>query len=341
MEQFEEESQGSLFGSLAGAGATIYGYMKAEEFARASKIVEQGQVTAKALGKNVDEVVGQVYTHLNLPFSGKLDGKFGKTQSMISNNVFSFSRSIKETNAVSMTSHNIVESFKHSNKDMLEIFKTAGASDDEIEVISKVISKKGNTSKLRKFFGEKNAFSGNMDDAVKTILKEKGLDSADDVAKNFSKVLQKYGGKLKGSAHLAGKAGIGLSINLTALSKSAPVLFKSLGLASRVFTGVGALTFAFDAVKAAGDIAIHTNKKSNKYRTMQEQKALIEGNMDYAQASSHNDIVMSRRTEGSYKASVERSVLRQALSAGSQVNELMKSALGGYNSNFSTKYRNY
>ena len=69
---------GSLFGAASQMGAMMYGYMKLDDFARGTKIVEQAKHTASLTGKTLTEVAGDVRFNLNLPFSGKLDGKFGK-----------------------------------------------------------------------------------------------------------------------------------------------------------------------------------------------------------------------------------------------------------------------
>ena len=126
---------GSLFGSASQMGAMMYGYMKLDDFARGTKIVEQAKHTASLTGKTLTEVAGDVRFNLNLPFSGKLDGKFGKKTTEIFKGV-GWSNSYETlNNSSAMSPHSIQSAFKANNKDMLKIFKEAGASEDEIKSI--------------------------------------------------------------------------------------------------------------------------------------------------------------------------------------------------------------
>ena len=321
---------GSLFGAASQMGATMYGFIKLDDFARGTKIVEQAKHTASLTGKTLTEVAGDVRFNLNLPFSGKLDGKFGKKTTEIFKGV-GWSNSYEAlNNSSAMSPHSIQSAFKANNKDMLKIFKEAGASEDEIKSITNVLNKKSSGSKLSNFFGSKGAYSGSIDDVGKHILKEKGVNLTDDVGKEFLGAMEKYGSKLKGSPHLIGKEGIGLSINLTTMAKASPKLFSALGKVARLANIAGQAYFVYDIAKSTGDAIIDSNKNSIKRKRMEENKILRENGMSYEQSTSMNETVMNRRIEGSYQASLERSILKEALSAGNKVNELMRTSLGGF-----------
>lgn len=332
-EKNEAGAAGSLFSMAAQTGAMFYGYMKLDDLARGTKIIEQAKKTSSITGKTLEEVAGNVYTRFNVPFGGKLDGAFGNKTTELVKGV-SWSNSLKTLDETAeLTTHSINSAFKANNKDMLKIFEKAGASKDEIKEITKIIETR-NKGSLKNFFGSKKAFSGTVDDVAKNILKDKGLSLTDDAGKSFLNIMNKYGGKLKGSPHLiGGQTGIGLSLNLTTLAKTSPKLFSALGFAARATNIIGQAYFAYEIAKGAGDFMINKNKNSESHRRQNERKTLKENDITYAQASSFNETVLNRRVEASVQASIERDVLTQALSAGNKVNEVMRSALGGYSDN--------
>lgn len=327
----------SLFGTVSSLAAQMYGYIKIQDFGRAAALQQN-------LSKSSFSSADNVFFHLNIPFTGGFDkGGFGSIS--------------KAYNGLKASDDLITSAFKYNNFHFFEQLEGVGFSKEDVKTLKKFSGKRNRTSFFKNYLGA-GEYVPDSEKLVENIIATKKIKkpSTTGVRGRLNKInpfhtpvdmeeikaiLNKTDDagellikKVSPNVNQLSTKGIGFAFNFTKFAESMPKLSKYVFTGAKVAASFADFLWLYDIAKTAGDVAINTYHNTDGYKNMSEKQAMVRaGIKSYDELASYNDNVLSSRITSENIINEEKMLIQSALSAKTNVNEVLRQSIGGYSAN--------